>query len=350
MREVWIRGATSLDRIDLIEGIVSFVWTTRYDSFGDFVFTVPYGKFEYTSLAVNNYVEIPESRHLMMIESVFPKKTDEGSDLIEVRGRSLEAFLQERVVTPNTTDDYWTLTGTVGFIATELVRRVCVVGEFTVNDIIPNLVILEQDASTITRTVKLKPQDLYKSVQDLIKEDKLGVRIYLNRDTKNFEFRVYRGTNRSASQSENNRIVFSEDLGNLSNTNFLKSNVGYKNVAYVNSGSLIRRVQIGSGSFLGMRRRVMYVDASDIKNPTNEKLDNRGRQELAKQPFTLLLDGEIQETRSYRFGIDYFLGDVVSIKGEDGTRREGRITEHVITYDENGQRSYPTFTSFEPGT
>lgn len=336
----------NFNRIDLIEGVNSFIWTERYNSHGDFILRVPISRFPYNALQVGFYLNNPGSNYLGIIDTVL-RKRDSGTsdDYIEVKGRFSEAFLFERVVTPNVAQDYWTLTGTVGYIATELVRRICIVGEYTTNDIIPNLTHAEQDSSTVTRTVKLKPTDVYTAVKELCDEDRLGFRIFFNYSTKQLEFRVYRGTDRSTTQSTNSKVVFSSDLDTLVNGSFLKSSANYKNIAYVKSKGVIRRVQIENGTFTGLNRRVLWVDASDIENPTNELLDNRGRLELAQHKFTNMVDGEIEKDGPYRYGVDYSLGDVVSLKSEDGTYVRARIVEYITTYDNDGIRSYPSFVT-----
>lgn len=345
-QDVYILNS-SFDSIDLIEGIHSFIWTIRYNSWGDFTMKVPISRFPYTSLQTGNYVWQPTSNRLMMIESVI-RNRDSEEDLIEVTGRSVEAFLEERVVTPNTTDDYWKLTGNVGWIATELVRRICIdATEYSASDKIDNLRFAEQDASTISREVKIKPSNLYVAVKELCDEDNLGFRIFFDIDTKLLTFRVYRGADRSTSQSTNPRVVFSGDLDNMVSGSFLKSVVGYKNVAYVKSKTSIRTVKLSTATLDNMRRRVLWVDASDIENPTNALLDSRGRIELSQYNYKNLVDGEIKLNSSYIYGVDYEIGDVVTIKTEDGGTSKARVTEFVTIFDHDGFRYYPTFTTIE---
>lgn len=337
---------TNLNRIDLIEQINTFIWTIRYSDFGDFVLTIPISSFPFQTIVLGNYIENPKSNRLMIIESIGKTRDDSsGESLMEVTGRSLEAFLEQRWVTPNTTEDYWTLTGNVGWIATELVRRICVdATELTANDKIDNLIVLEQDASTVSRTIKLPPTNLYTAVKDLADLDNFGFRIFFNRTTKKFEFRIYRGIDRSATQSVHPKIIFSKEFDNLVNTTQLKTNLQYKNIAIVNSGSRTRIVQLGTGLFRNMNRRVMYVDASDIKDPTNEKLDDRGRLMLRQQKLYNLVEGEVEITPTYVYQIDYEIGDVVTIEDTSGATGKARITEFVTSFDKvDGVRRYPTF-------
>lgn len=346
MPDVYIRNK-NFERIDLIEGVVELIWTIRYQAPGDVVLRVPISRFSYTSLVEGHYVELPSSTRLMIIESVLRDRDNEN--LINVKGRGLESILENRILMPETASaEEWIMTGNVGYVATTAVRRICVEGTgLTANDVIPNFEVLNQDASTISKTVKLKPTDLLKVVTDLCVEDGLGFRLTFDKENKSTSFRIYRGTDHSRSQSINPRVIFSNELENLSQGSLLRSIDDYKNVAYVKSGSLVRRVQIGSGTYSGFNRRVMYVDASDIENPTNALLDSRGRTELANHRKKILMDGEVQETRTYRYGTDYVLGDMVTLQGEDGGFRDARITEYITTYGSDGVRSYPTFTSLE---
>lgn len=326
----------------MVEEFVSFIWTSRANAFGDFELKFASAKFPKFTAVSGNYIEYSESNRLMEIETIKMVTDSEGNSFHILTGRSLERLLLERVVTPNTTKDYWTLTGKVGWIIHELVRRICVDGiEFSPDDKIDNLTIRQLDPSTKTTTVKLQTKTLYEAIQELCEEDSFNFQVYFNRSTKGFEFTLYRGEDRTSS------VVFGDVYDNVSTDEYIHSSLDYKNVAYVRSGTMIRQVVAGSAVPTGSTRRVMYVDASDIEEPTAAKLDARGKLELAKKNRVKLYSAEIDLTRTNVFGIDYNVGDIVAFVDMYGETHPYIVSESVITYDREGERKFPTFRKKE---
>lgn len=344
MPEIYILDRLTLDRIRYVENYESFIWTTRRSEFSDCKLVIPLSEYKTRYYREFNYIERPESNRLMMIVSIL-KKESEGT--VTITGHSLEKILEERVIPPSNDDDAWTINGSVGYAATEYVRRICIEGEYSNNDIINNLDYEEQDASTIQREVKpTQGDDLYKVVKGLCDEDDLGFRIFLDRPTKKFIFRVNRGVDRTVDQNERPPVVFSQDLDSLTNESFLKSIEGYKNVAYVKYKGGAQTVYDGT-MYASTRRRVLFVDATDIENPTPGKVEARGRIELRKHNRKNLFDGEVERNKSYTYEVDYEIGDLVTLRSVDGETRTARVTEFVSTFDQEGVRYFPTFTSLE---
>lgn len=330
----------SRTRIDMIDEFVSFIWTVRPNAFGDFQLKFAKNKVP-SSIKIGNYVEKTDSLRLMEIETIKTQVESDGSAYVIASGRSLEKILMDRIVTPNTTKDYWTLTGTIGWIVRELIRRICVAGtEFSPYDKIDDLSINIYDPSTKSRTVKLETKPLYDTVKDLCAEDDFNFQILFNRATKNFEFTLFRGVDRT------DDVIFGEMFDNISTDEFVKSNVDYKNVAYVRSGDMIREVY-ETTNFSGLSRKVLYVDASDIEEPTASKLDARGRLELSKKNMVRLYTAEVDITKTNIYGQDYSVGDIVSFVDSDGQKYPHRVTESVATYDAEGYRVFPSFERIE---
>lgn len=90
------------------------------------------------------------------------------------------------------------------------------------------------------------------------------------------------------------------------------------------------------------------VEASDITEDTPDilaALIQKGKEELAKNRGTSLLDGELNHNSSYKYGIDYDLGDIIEMRNIDGIVSQQRITEQIFICDSEGERSYPTLSS-----
>lgn len=345
--EIYVRNA-DFDRIDLLEGPTSLIWTERYSEYGEFTLELPSTKVPYSSIAVNRYLENTDSQTLMRIETVERRHRSQDDDRVIVTGRSFESFLEERYIAPNVDDEHWTIIGNVAWVASQLVKRICVDGtEYSDRDIIPNLIVAPNDLSDVQAEVKQPIKDLYSGVKELCEEDGFGFRIRFDPDTKTHTFKAYRGTDHSSGQNELPVIIFSGDFDVLNNVSTYDSVMDMKNVAYVHAESIIREVYLGSSRPSGLNRRVLYVDANDIKNPTNGKLDSRGRIELRKHRRIRLVDGEVESTPTYKYRRDYSLGSLVDFVDAKGNKSVVRVSEYITTIDEEGVRSYPTFEAID---
>ena len=58
-------------------------------------------------------------------------------------------------------------------------------------------------------------------------------------------------------------------------------------------------------------------------------------------------EGEIDGSRQFVYKKDFNIGDVVQVVNEYGQEATSRVTEIVISQDENGESLNPTFTSTE---
>lgn len=331
--DVYIRDLT-LRRIDLVEEFESFIWTSRYNTVGEFTMLLPTETYSRYIIREGYFVERVGSPRLMVIETIKSVRGTDGKSFVEVKGRSLEKLLMDRVIPPSNVDGHWTFNGTLGWVMIQIVERICVKAtEFSSKDKIPYLSTNQYDPSTVSREVVLEPKTVYEAVKELGDEDGFGFAIYYFDNPSRLEFIVYRGNDLRK------EIVFSETYDNLAEITTLNSDVDYKNVAYVKSGNMIQEVS-KVGSVSGFERRVLNVDASDIKNPTESKLRSRGLIELAKHKRTRLVSGESIQVPGHKYGADYNVGDLVSIVDPNGQKSSVIISESVVTYDASGYRVY----------
>jgi hypothetical protein len=145
----------------------------------------------------------------------------------------------------------------------------------------------------------------------------------------------------------------------MKNTTEVNSITEYKNVAYVFSkfGSEIVYADNVTAETSGFARRVMFVDANDVDEPAGANLTsilrNKGLDALAKARPITAFDGEIDQYTEYKYGRDYYLGDLVEMRNSDGATNQMRVTEQIFVSDGEGDRSYPTLaveSYIMPGT
>lgn len=91
----------------------------------------------------------------------------------------------------------------------------------------------------------------------------------------------------------------------------------------------------------GFNRRVLFVDSNKDVDPSLA-----GLKELSKHNVIFMANGEISQSTEYKYGIDYFLGDIISFSGSYKPNVPMYISEIVRTKDENGEWITPGFVKY----
>lgn len=82
--------------------------------------------------------------------------------------------------------------------------------------------------------------------------------------------------------------------------------------------------------------------ANPARTALNTLLQQRGRDELAKNRPIQAFDGELPTNSPYRYEIHYQLGDLLEMRNSDGVTNQMRVTEQIFVSDSQGERAYPT--------
>jgi hypothetical protein len=349
-----------LRRTAVLDRYVSLIWTERFAGYGDFELVVHSTPENRNLLTPGTKFVVNESDRVQTIEVFENKKDADGKLMLKVTGRSIEQTLEDRVATEGMAglmaDTDWILTGTPGNICRQIFQEICVDGLLSPGDIIPFIVsgntypidTISEPSTVIQAAIPLT--SVYDAIKELCEVYDLGFRLYRNRDLGELRFNIYAGSDRTTRQTTYPAIVFSSDLDNLSNETELNSISGFKNVAYVFSqnGSEIVYADGYSVETIGFNRRVLYVDARDVDEPAGATLTsilvNKGKDELAKARPLQAFDGEVSQFGAYKYGVDYFLGDLVEVRNSDGVASMMRVTEQIFVSDAEGERSYPTLS------
>lgn len=173
------------------------------------------------------------------------------------------------------------------------------------------------------------------------------------------EFRVHKPSDRSVGNTEGNSpIVFSTSMNNLYSSRYTEDDTEYCSVAVVageGEGSSRITVEVGDDQASGMDRIELYVDARDIQSVTESEvlteqeyvsaLMLRGSSRLSEHlSFTFMEATVIDGASSYRYGVDFFNGDYVTVVDEEiGIAAKVQITEVTKSSTENGERLDITF-------
>lgn len=354
----WHTLNDALQRVNLIEGFESFIWTERYAAWGEFQIITPSNPYSRNLFRPGIRIGMTGSQRVMRVETLTDTIDNDGKKLLTVTGRSVEHFLDDRVAMPalagTATTPKWTVTGTPGYIARYLFTQICVTGVLSTSDTIANYHsgtlnppgnIVEPSS---TYTIDFDPDTLYNSIKKVCDIWLLGFRLVKDGDTGNIYFEVYTGNDCTSAQTTRKPVIFAMDMESIDKTSIVRSQSDLKTVAYVfapNGTAVVYAT--GFDSTMSMTdRRVLYVDASDISDAAGSglttKLNQRGLEQLANYRDVYAFDGEVPNYQPYVYGTDYGLGDLVEEHGPDGGINHMVVTEQIFVSDQEGERSYPT--------
>lgn len=156
----------------------------------------------------------------------------------------------------------------------------------------------------------------------------VGYSVVLNTSTLKLDFDTVHGTDRTAGQSVNPRVMFSTQFDSLKEGSIENTYDQYRNLAILAGqgegvNRNIREVTGSGGPYTGLKRRELFIDARDME--TDADLDARGAQRLVEASPRVFLEASALQYSQYIYGTDYFLGDKVTLGAYD-TSWDARIT------------------------
>lgn len=330
----------------VVENFTSFLWTDRYSENGEFELYLPPSIDAPSQYGLDWYIISPESEHAMIIESVLLEADDNGYSY-KVSGRSLESILSRRIP--------WREVTLSGNFQTEIKRLITenIISPSDSSRRIDNFVFVDSSDPEITKLTidaKYSPDNnVYDIIQTNCQDFQIGFKVVLTSDNK-FAFSLYKGTDRSYSQTILPYVIFSPDFDNLTNSSFLKSNKDLKNVALVGGdGDWPDKTTAVVGTATGLDRREIYVDgpSSSEGEVTVAQLQKKGQEELADYKSSDAFEGEANAYSMFVYGVDFFIGDTVQLEDAFGNAGKGVVSEMVFSIDEEGEKVYPTFVAAE---
>lgn len=342
---------TNYESIAVLDTYESLIWTDRYNSYGDFEMFFAMDESSLQYLKEDNYLWLKDSEHTMIIEDIrIDADTEDGNHLV-VTGRSLESILERRII--------WGQRVFTGNLQTaiQMMLNECIISPSIADRKISNFrFVASTDPKITSLTIdnQYTGDDLYTVIKSLCEENNIGFKIILTDDNW-FEFSLYAGVDRSYDQTENPYVVFSPNFENIINSNYFSSKASYRNVTLVageGEGTARKTTVVGSGS--GLNRREVFTDARDISSETEDgvtlsdteyyaQLRSKGLKTLADHPITTAFEGEVEVTRLFKYGEDFYIGDIVQIANEYGNEGSAYISELIISRSEEGLSVYPTF-------
>jgi hypothetical protein len=347
---------TDFIAVSTVSVFKSLIWTDRYQECGDFELCVDASTENKEKFQLGYYLVSEESEHVMIIEDFKIEIDVEDGMFFTITGSSLESLLKRRII--------WSQTILSGKLqnAIKTLLNNNIISPTKSQRVISNFIFEDSTDSYITG-LKVDAQftgdNLYDAIISLCQNVGIGYMITLNESNK-FVFKLYYGKDRTYNQTDNPFVVFSQSFGNLISSEYIETNSSYKNVALVageGEGSDRTTTTTGDDTAKGLDRYELYVDARDLSTTIDdgtlsdseykEQLVQRGDEKLAECEVTKAFDGEIETSVLYKYGEDFYMGDVVQFESEFDFEARVRIIEYIYSEDSDGLKVYPTFEVLE---
>lgn len=349
---VWKLENGTFTRIAVIDDATSVIWIKRFYAVGEFELYIR-ASAQMLNLFQGDIFLTRDDRNIAMyVEKIQLNTDEENGDYMTISGHSAEVILTWRIIQRIV---YSSTTTTAEYIIRDLIQRQLIPSSGVTN---PNAIVWLslgpnngwQDKVTHQYTGK----NLFEIIQDLCVTYGYGIEFAWT--GSGFQINLYKGTDRSFDQTENPYVVFSPEFENLGNTEYIYDTTNYANAVIVGGegeGSDRTYVTVNPEGITGFQRRVIYIDArqsssEDLTASQYEAmLAQQGKEELEQRKITTSFNGDILNYNNYTYGVDYNLGDKVSVINEYGIRGNTTITEITEVEDETGYRLIPTLSEWQ---
>lgn len=338
----------------VIDTAVSIIWVTRFNTAGEFelylrasseMFKAFYS-YMHDVLITRN-----DSETVMIVDAIDLTTDAENGDFLTITGKSAEGILGRRIIPKQTN-----FTGTAENCIRQFITE-NVIDPVNEKRKIDNFLLAAAQGYTETINKQVTGKNLLDVVSEICAAYDYGFRVTF--DGTNFTFAMYKGVDRSTGQLENPQVIFSPDFENIGNTSYKYDKEPFKTAAYVageGEGSNRKIYLVNYQSAAGLWRREIWVDARNTSSTTddgeltpeeyNAILNEQAKEALRENIYKLGFNGEILNVNAYTYGVDYGLGDTVSIINEYGIKGTATVNEITEVEDETGYRLIPTFSEW----
>lgn len=343
----------AFERIAVIDNASSVIWVKRFNAVGEFEIYIKASAELYSLLDGDIFITRDDSNVGMYVEKIQLNTDAENGDYLTISGRSAECILDWRIIQRYV---YKSASTTAEMIIREQINRLLIYNPIIINpNAITWLTLGDNHNWQDYITTQYTGKKLLDVVQDLCVTYDYGFEFAWN--GSGFTINLYKGTDRSFDQSINTFVVFSPEFENLGNTEYIKDTANYANGAIIGGegeGNDRTFAFVYPEGVTGFQRRIIYIDARNTSSDNGELTDNQyktmlqnqGKEALEQRKITTSFNGEILNYNNYVYGVDYNLGDKVSVINEYGIRGNATITEITEVEDDTGYKLIPTLSEW----
>ena len=328
-----------------INHFTSLIWPDKFNGYSTFELYAPVTK-ENKELIKKGNILWCGGDTAAKIESIYSDSNENGEKVFKVKGRTLEQILTTRIIWGT----YYCTSKHSSTAMYEIVNNQCVNPSNSYRKI-PFLECASDEHLGKIVSFQKTGGEVYDALESISKDSDLGFDILFRPKEKKLIFKVTEGVDRTIVQQSgdgSSLVTFSTDLEDILSSSYHTNDQDEKTLAYVaGEGEDAARKHIisGNNASYGFERKELYVDARDLQSEIsnddgsitkitdddyNDLLNDRGIEKLSEHDIiesfeiSMRIVGDIQ----YRYGIDYFKGDKVTVQDEElGIQVVAKITE-----------------------
>lgn len=330
-----------LELLNILDTLTSLIWTRRYYRTGTFALHCPLND-KTIQLLTNGNIIYKGGLEAGYIETRQLKRDATGQEIIEVQGKFLTGYLNQRI--------NW---GRVDFngLTENLMRQLVIDNAISPSNNdrkIDNLIL--GDLQGFNDTIKYQNSfgNILTCLENISNTSNLGYRNLFDFENRKIVFDIYKGINRTVGNGIIAPTIFSRDFENILEQEYFDSVNNFKNTALIAGAGegedrRITEIEIGQG----LNRYEIFVDARDIEDKEDEQVMNdseylplliqRGHEKLAEHEKIQTFDSKVDLDGNNVYKEDFDLGDIVTVvDNEWGIKVDTRITEITEVYEEKG--------------
>lgn len=336
--------------LGLIRDYESLTITRRFYTPGEWELHINLAKQHTGKLTRNNILLFGDGRKAGVIRHREPQQdeSDQGTTLT-IKGPTLQGLTHDRIILPSDSP------GT-GYDAASGMQEAVMKHFVTANMVSPadtdramsGLIVAADQGRGVSDQWRF---DIKTYVDDALNQvgtyAKLGWDIRADVSNKHLVFDVFKGTDRSISQSTVPPVMFAGDWGNIAAPHLIQSWLSAATAGYAVAGSTLSSLVQKVGTATGYERQEQTFDCSDAE--TTAELLSLGAQKLGEAAPVVSFSFSVLPNRPFVYGQNYDLGDIVTAYHRGwGVSMDAQITEIVETYEAGGNTLTPTFGTSVP--
>lgn len=345
--------------VGVVDDYISVIWRPAYYDVGDFELYINATSEAVALLQKNRYlvrdtdIDVDEAgnvtyTNVMIIKNFTLTTSAEDGDHLTYTGRELKYLLHQRIVWKQTR-----MSSKVEYGIRRLVRENAI-EPTDAKRVIPDLILGAEAGLSESMDKQVTGKPLDEAITDICATYGYGWEIFIYNSS--LVFIVYKGVNRSYSQSEESYVVFSDEFDNILNSEYQLQSEEYANTTLIGGeGEGLERICTTVGNEnSGLDRYETFTDGSGIsQNKDSEDeipleeylllLQEAGKENLAALAITEGFSGEVLSDVTFKYGRDFYIGDTVTVINRYGISKDVLVLSAIESQDETGTKLIPQF-------
>lgn len=341
---------------ETIKQFDTLVWTERYLTAGEFKLIVENDLTTLKTLPVGTLISHTGTHEVAVVED-YEIETVDKTLTLTLTGRMFETFGENRVTNGSLepVNDgsgnaiIEVLSGmSTAEVAEALFKYGLEPGTATTDDEVPNLlvvktVVFEDDPADY----QVQRGDIYTRALEFLTVGGCGIKTRRpNGAQTTLDLVIHDGVDRTET------VIFyaqNQDLTDAKYFGSIRKKRNYAQISGKTATRLYRDRNLGV-DLTGLDRRVIYEEASDLEGafspPSDtDELASRAQRVIDSRRTLSIMQATISENAKPKYKFDYDIGDVVTVFGDFNVTSAMRVTEHILTIDKDGIKTFPSLSA-----